>query len=65
MLGPVAAVSAPGLIAGVVSLLQDELLALELRVLIAHPAGGEEERGGAVKREEQGDEEEEEEEEEW
>ena len=55
MLGPVAAVSAPGLVAGVVSLLQDELLALELRVLIAHPAGGEEERGGGGRRGERGE----------
>lgn len=38
MLGPVAAVSAPGLVARVVALLQDELLALELGVLVAHPA---------------------------
>lgn len=38
MLGSVAAVSAPGLVARVVTLLQDELLALELRVLVTHPA---------------------------
>ena len=38
VLGSVAAVAAPGLVAGIISLLQDELLALELRVLITHPA---------------------------
>lgn len=38
VLGSVAAVSAPGLVARVVSLLQDELLSLELGVLITHPA---------------------------
>lgn len=38
VLGSVAAVSAPGLVAGVVSLLQDKLLSLELWVLITHPA---------------------------
>lgn len=38
MLGSVAAISAPGLVARIVSLLQDELLSLELRVLITHPA---------------------------
>ena len=38
VLGSVAAVSAPGLVARVVSLLQDELLSLELWVLITHPA---------------------------
>ena len=53
MLSPVAAVSTPGLVAGVVSLLQDELLALELRVLIAHPAR-EGERGGERRRREGG-----------
>lgn len=37
VLGSVAAVSAPGLIARVVSLLQDKLLSLELWVLITHP----------------------------
>lgn len=41
MLGPVAAVPAPGLPPGIVSLLQDKLLPLVLRVLEAHPAGGE------------------------
>lgn len=40
VLGSVAAVSAPGLVAGVVSLLQDKLLSLELWVLITHPTGG-------------------------
>lgn len=39
VLGSVAAVSAPGLVARVVSLLQDELLPLELGVLVTHPAG--------------------------
>lgn len=38
MLGSVAAVSTPGLVARVVSLLQDKLLSLELWVLITHPA---------------------------
>lgn len=38
MLGSVAAVSAPGLVTRIVSLLQDELLSLELWVLITHPA---------------------------
>lgn len=38
VLGSVAAVSAPGLVARVVSLLQDKLLSLELGVLITHPA---------------------------
>lgn len=38
MLGSVAAISAPGLVARIVSLLQDKLLSLELRVLITHPA---------------------------
>lgn len=38
VLGSVAAVSAPGLVARVVALLQDELLSLELWVLVAHPA---------------------------
>lgn len=38
VLGSVAAVSTPGLVARVVSLLQDKLLPLELRVLITHPA---------------------------
>ncbi len=37
VLGSVAAVSAPGLVARVVSLLQDKLLSLELWVLITHP----------------------------
>ena len=37
VLGSVAAVSTPGLVAGVVSLLQDKLLSLELGVLITHP----------------------------
>lgn len=41
MLGSVAAVSAPGLVARVVTLLQDELLPLELWVLVTHPAGRE------------------------
>lgn len=48
VLGSVAAVSAPGLVAGVVALLQDELLPLELWVLVAHPASERRER--AVKR---------------
>lgn len=38
VLGSVAAVSTPGLVAGVVSLLQNKLLSLELWVLITHPA---------------------------
>lgn len=38
VLSAVAAVSAPGLIAGIVSFLQDELLTLKLWVLITHPA---------------------------
>lgn len=38
VLGSVAAVSTPGLIARVVSLLQDKLLSLVLRVLVTHPA---------------------------
>lgn len=38
VLGSVAAVSAPSLVARVVSLLQDELLSLELGVLVTHPA---------------------------
>lgn len=38
VLGSVAAVSTPGLVARVVSLLQDKLLSLELWVLITHPA---------------------------
>lgn len=38
VLSAVAAVSTPGLVAGVISLLQDELLTLKLRVLITHPA---------------------------
>lgn len=38
VLGSVANVSTPGLVARVVSLLQDELLSLELGVLVAHPA---------------------------
>lgn len=37
VLGSVAAVSTPGLVARVVSLLQDKLLSLELWVLITHP----------------------------
>lgn len=37
VLGSVAAVSAPGLVARVVSLLQDKLLSLKLWVLITHP----------------------------
>lgn len=49
MLGSVAAVSTPGLIAGVVALLQDELLPLELWVLVTDPAGGE----GRVERDDQ------------
>lgn len=43
VLGSVAAVSAPGLIARVVSLLQDKLLSLELWVLITHPTKRKEE----------------------
>lgn len=42
VLGSVAAVSTPSLIARVVSLLQDKLLSLELWVLIAHPTIGQE-----------------------
>lgn len=38
VLGSVAAVSTPGLVARVVSLLQDKLLSLELWVLVTHPA---------------------------
>jgi len=38
VLSAVAAVSAPGLIAGIISFLQDELLTLKLWVLITHPA---------------------------
>lgn len=38
VLRAVAAVSTPGLVAGVISLLQDELLTLILWVLVAHPA---------------------------
>lgn len=38
MLGTITAVATPGLVARVVTLLQDELLSLELRVLITHPA---------------------------
>lgn len=38
VLSSVAAVSTPGLVARVVSLLQDKLLSLELWVLITHPA---------------------------
>jgi len=41
VLGPVAAVPAPGLPPGIVTFLQDELLPLVLGVLEAHPAGGE------------------------
>lgn len=41
MLGPVAAVPTPGLPSGIVTLLQDKLLPLVLRVLKSHPAGGE------------------------
>lgn len=41
MLGPVAAVPTPGLPPGIVTLLQDKLLPLVLRVFEAHPAGGE------------------------
>lgn len=37
VLGSVAAVSTPGLVARVVTLLQDKLLSLELGVLITHP----------------------------
>lgn len=37
VLGSVAAVSTPGLVARVVSLLQNKLLSLELWVLITHP----------------------------
>lgn len=40
MLGPVATVPAPGLPPGIVTLLQDKLLSLVLRVLEAYPAGG-------------------------
>lgn len=53
VLGSVAAVSAPGLVAGVVSLLQDKLLSLELWVLVTHPARQEERgRGGRSKKKE-------------
>lgn len=38
VLSAVAAVSTPGLIAGIISFLQDELLTLILWVLITHPA---------------------------
>lgn len=59
VLGSVAAVSTPGLVARVVSLLQDELLSLELGVLETHPAaverrgagtrgGGDGERGTRI-----------------
>lgn len=40
VLGPVATVPAPGLPPGIVTLLQDKLLSLVLRVLEAYPAGG-------------------------
>lgn len=39
MLGPVATVPAPGLPPGIVTLLQDKLLSLVLRVFEAYPAG--------------------------
>lgn len=39
MLSPVATVPAPGLPPGIVTLLQDKLLSLVLRVLEAYPAG--------------------------
>lgn len=38
MLSAVAAVATPGLVTGIVSLLQNKLLALILRILITHPA---------------------------
>lgn len=44
VLGSVAAVAAPGLVARVVSLLQDKLLALELGVLITNPTEGQRQR---------------------
>lgn len=46
VLGSVAAVSTPGLVARVVSLLQDKLLSLELWVLITHPARQRNDVGG-------------------
>lgn len=46
VLGSVAAVSTPGLVARVVSLLQDKLLSLELGVLITHPAADKTQGGG-------------------
>lgn len=55
MLSSVTAVSAPSLVTGVVSLLKDKLLALELRVLITQPAktqaGREKKREGTRTRE--------------
>lgn len=54
VLSSVAAVSTPGFVARVVSLLQDKLLSLELWVLITHPAGqgkGVEKRGTRRKKE--------------
>lgn len=50
VLGSVAAVSAPGLVARVVSLLQDKLLSLELGVLITHPAAEKTQGGGRQRR---------------
>lgn len=38
MLCSVTAVATPGLVTGIVSFLQDKLLALELRILVPHPA---------------------------
>lgn len=49
MLGTITAVATPGLVARVVTLLQDELLSLELRVLITHPAENERCREGDIR----------------